>query len=88
MNGEKQKRERLFLTQLREKENQYGTYMIGSLQGCDVVVQRSAKPGQEKTWNVFLLQADFDRKNKPTPQSAGDAPPAGNAGWGTGEIPF
>lgn len=88
MNGEqKPKRERLFLTQLREKENQYGTYMIGSLQGCDVIVQRSQKPDQEKTWNVFLLQADFDRKNKPTPQSTGPQS-QGSGGWGSGEIPF
>lgn len=81
-----EKREQLFLTQLREKtrynrDGQPENYMIGNFQACDVIVKKSKK--SRDTWNMFLLQAKL-KDNGAQQQNQGNE----TGGFNADEIPF
>lgn len=78
-------RERVFITQLRMKSNENGDYLIGNFQAADVIIQESGKtPG---TFNMFLVQANLDKKKKQSGFSQGNKNNAEDQ-WNSDEIPF
>ena len=63
-----EKRNRVFLGQLYERNGKYGTFYSGRLGAAQLIISESKEPGK---WNVYMEEnQQQERKEEPKPQPA------------------
>ena len=63
-----EKRNRVFLGQLYERNGKYGTFYSGRLGAAQLIISESKEPGK---WNVYMEEnLAQERKEEPKPQPA------------------
>ena len=86
-----EKRNRVFLGQLYERNGKYGTFYSGRLGAAQLIISESKEPGK---WNVYMEEnQQQERKEEPKPQPAfedrmADDTRAKGPSFGGDEIPF